>query len=140
MEVTVEFIRQNIIWVGLASVSGTMLLSSMLRARTGPNAVSPLSATLMINREDAWVLDVRDEAAFSTGHIPGARHVPAEKLSDRISELEKFKKKPAIVYCERGAAVRAACDTLKRAGFEKVFSLAGGLSAWEEANQPITRK
>jgi len=135
-----EFIRQNIIWVGLAVVSGTMLLSSMLRARTGGSSVSPFTATLMINREDAWVLDVRDEAAFAAGHIPGARHVPSVRLADRLAELHKLKKKPAIVCCERGAASRSACDTLKRAGFEKVVSLAGGLAAWEEASQPITRK
>ena len=139
LDVYLEFMRQNIMWAGLAVVSGAMLLSSMLRGRAGANGVSPMAATLMINREDAWVLDVRDEAAFAAGHIPGARHVPADQLKSRVGEFDKWKKKPAIVCCQRGNSSKAACDTLTSAGFERVVTLAGGLNAWEEANQPVTR-
>ncbi len=135
-----EFIRQNIIWVMLAVVSGTMLLSSMLRNRGGAGGVSPLEATLMINREDAWVLDVREAAAFASGHIPGARHVPAGELKDRVGEFDKFRKKPVVVVCQRGNDAKKACDTLQGAGFDKVVKLAGGMSAWEEASQPVTTK
>ena len=102
--------------------------------------MSPLVATLMINREDAWVLDVRDEAAFATGHIAGSRHIPAGALKDRLGELQKLSKKPVVVVCERGVVSGGACDTLTRAGFAKVVKLAGGLNAWQEANQPVVRK
>lgn len=134
-----EFIRQNIVWVGLAVVSGTMLLASMVRGRGASSGVSPLAATLMINREDAFVLDVREAPAFATGHIPGARHIPANELGTRVNELKKFSAKPVIVYCQRGVASKAACDTLKRAGFSKTVKLAGGMDAWEEASQPVAR-
>jgi rhodanese-related sulfurtransferase len=134
-----EFISQNVVWVALAAVSGSMLLSSLIRGRLGPDGVSPMSATLMINREDALVLDVRDAAAFATGHIAGARNIELGKLKERLVSLDKFKKKPVIVVCQRGHSAAAACGTLRRGGFEKVFKLAGGLAAWEESSQPLAR-
>jgi rhodanese-related sulfurtransferase len=135
-----QFIEQNVFWVVLATVSGGMLLSSLVRGRVGSDGVSPLAATLMMNREHALVLDVREESAFASGHILGARNIALAGLKDRLSELDKFRKKPVIVCCEHGRQAGSACDTLRRAGFEKVFKLAGGLRAWEQDNQPLSRR
>lgn len=134
-----EFIRQNIIWVMLAVVSGTMLLASIIRGRGAGTGASPLEATLLINREDALVLDVRDGPAYSTGHIPNARNIPAADLKNRLSELEKYKKKPCIVYCQRGTTSNASREVLASAGFERVIKLAGGIEAWEQAGQPTAK-
>ena len=134
-----EFIQQNFMWVAIAIASGTMLAWPLL---TGGSAasLSPALATLKMNREDAVVLDVRETSEWDKGHIPGSRHITLTQLEKRMSEIEKFKSRPLIVYCATGARSGGACKTLKKAGFEQVFSLAGGISAWGEANLPITKK
>jgi rhodanese-related sulfurtransferase len=134
-----EFVQQNLIWVALAFVSGGMLLWPMVAGGTVAR-LTPAEATLLMNREDALVLDVRETGEWSSGHIPGARHITLAQLEKRLSELDKFKDRPIIVVCASGNRSSSACGQLKKGGFGKVFSLGGGVSAWLEANLPLTTK
>ena len=134
MEHFLEFIKDNLPWFGLAVFSGGMLLWQTWQARGGGAGVSPMQATLMINREDAVVVDVRESAEFVGGHIP------LPQLDQRLPELEKFKGRSIIVNCASGNRSSSACGRLRRAGFEKVFNLSGGIAAWDQAGLPITKK
>ena len=134
-----EFVQQNIMWVALAALSGGMLLWPLLVGGTVAH-LTPAEATLMMTREDALVLDVRETGEWSSGHIQGARHIALAQLEKRISELEKFKDRPIIICCASGNRSSSACGQLKKGGFEKVFSLDGGVSAWLAANLPLTTK
>lgn len=102
--------------------------------------ISPVEATMLINREDAVVVDVRDETEFVRGHIPNARHLPLSDLARRSGELDKFKNRPIILCCASGNRSAAALAQLKKAGFEKLHNLRGGLMDWEKAGQPVSRK
>lgn len=135
-----EFLQQNWHWAALAVASGGWLLFDTIRNRGDKTQVSPVEATLLINREDAVVVDVRDEAEFTRGHIPNARHLPLSDLERRSGELEKFKSRPIIIYCQSGSRSASAITQLKKAGFDKLHSLRGGLMEWEKAGQPISRK
>ena len=119
--------------------SGLMLLWPLLTGGGG-KGLSPAEATLMINRQDAVVVDVRETNEWGEGHIAGARHIALGQLDKRIAELEKFKSRPIIVCCASGSRASGACGQLKKAGFEQVFNLDGGLSAWTGASLPLTRK
>ncbi|MCX8085328.1 MAG: rhodanese-like domain-containing protein [Rhodocyclaceae bacterium] len=134
-----EFIEQNLIWVGLAFASGGMLLWQMMSG-AGINNLSANEATLLINRQDALVVDVRETAEWSGGHIPNARHIALGHLAKHLSEIEKYKDKPIIVVCASGNRSRSACRVLAKAGFQKVYNLSGGMHAWTEAGLPVTRK
>ena len=134
-----EFLQENITWVALALVSGGMLLWPMVAGGTVAR-LTPAEATLMMNREDALVLDVRETGEWGSGHIHGARHITLGQLEKRLSELDKFKGKPIIVVCASGNRSSSACGQLKKHGFDKVYSLGGGVSSWIEANLPLTTK
>jgi rhodanese-related sulfurtransferase len=86
------------------------------------------------------VLDVRTQDEFARGHIVGAKHVPVADLERRLAELDKSKSKPVIVCCQTGARSATAAAALRKAGFEQVFNLRGGLQEWERAGQPVSRK
>ncbi len=134
------FIKDNLPWVGLAVFSGGMLLWQTWQAFKGGAGVSPMQATLMINREDAVMVDVREAAEYGGGHIPNSRHIPFSQFDKRLPELEKFKARTIIVNCASGHRSASACGTLRKAGFAKVFNLSGGISAWDQAGLPITKK
>lgn len=135
-----EFIQDNLLLVIAAVASGTLLLWSFISDRvSGINQLGTLEATRLIN-EEALVLDVREDREWAAGHIPNARHIPLGTLSSRLGELEKFKSKPIVVNCRSGHRSNRACAMLKKAGFENVHNLAGGIMAWEKANLPITTK
>lgn len=133
-----EFINQNILLISIAVVSGLGLLWPMFM-RSGANDVNPAAATLLINREDAHVIDVREADEFAGGHLPEAKNVPLSKLSDRIAEIEKFKDKPVIVCCASGMRSGKACGELGKLGFARVHNLAGGVDAWVGAGYPVKK-
>jgi len=133
-----EFINQNILLVGLVAVSGLSLLWPLL-ARPSGNSVNPAEATLLINREDASILDVREADEFAAGHLPEAKNIPASKLAERIGELERFKDKPIIVCCASGMRSNKACAELEKHGFAKLHNLAGGVDAWVGAGYPVKK-
>lgn len=134
-----EFVQQNLFWIVLALVSGGMLVFPLFRGGSGANAVSPTQAVMLINRQDAAVIDVRESGEFEAGHLPNARHIPLTELEKRAAELTKLKKKPVILVCQTGARSGKAIDTLRKLGFEQVLNLAGGVMAWSQANQPLVK-
>ncbi len=133
-----DFIYQNILLIALVVVSGVALILPMLM-RSGANDVNPAAATLLINREDAQVIDVREADEFAAGHLPEAKNVPLAKLADRISEIERFKDKPVIVCCASGMRSGKACGELRKLGFAKIHNLSGGIDAWVGAGYPVKK-
>lgn len=133
-----EFINQNILLIAIVATSGLGLLWPLFMRQAGNN-VSPVEATLLINREDAHIVDVREADEFSGGHLPEANNIPAGKLAERIGELDRFKDKPIIVCCASGMRSGKATAELKKQGFTKLYSLAGGVDAWVAAGYPIKK-
>lgn len=130
-----DFVLQNFFWLALAIASGGALL--WLNFRESGDGISQHDAVTLMNREHAVVIDVRDASAFAAGHLPGARNAALDNLELGASELDKFKKRPVIVYCERGQRSAKAQKILVARGFERVHSLTGGLSAWQDAGMPV---
>lgn len=126
-------------YVLLAVTSGAMLIWQTISSSAGNN-VSPMQATLLLNREDGLVIDVREASEWSAGHIPNSRHIAISQLEKQIHEIDKFKSRPLIVNCQTGNRSSSACNTLKKHGFERVYNLAGGIGAWREAGLPTTTK
>jgi rhodanese-related sulfurtransferase len=134
-----HFLQQNYLLVGVALVSGGMLVWPYLRRATGGPWVSPSQATHLMNREDATIIDVREAAEFGAGHVLGARNVPLARVDAAGADLAKRKNKPVIVYCGTGERAGRAAASLKKQGFARVFNLAGGLKAWQDAGLPVEK-
>jgi rhodanese-related sulfurtransferase len=137
-----EFITQNIWLILLAAMSGFMLLggNGLFGRVSGVKQVGPQEAVLLFNHEEALVLDVREQSEWSDGHITKAKHIPLGQLNNRLAELEKYKNKPIVAVCRSGQRSGSACGILKKAGFENLHNLAGGMSAWEQAGLPREKK
>jgi rhodanese-related sulfurtransferase len=133
-----EFVTQNIWLILLAAVSGFMLLGGggLLGRFSGFKQIGPQEAVMLFNHEDALVLDVREQSEWADGHIAKARHIPLGQLKSRIADLEKFKDKPIVAVCRSGNRSGSACGMLKKAGFENLHNLAGGMIAWDQAGMP----
>lgn len=76
------------------------------------------------------VLDVRQDAEFSAGHVPGARHVELGALAARPDAVPPG---PTLVMCGRGERAMSAASLLARAGRRPVAVLAGGPQDWADA-------
>lgn len=103
-------------------------------------SLTPAAAVQLMNNEDVVVLDVREPSETAGGKIAKAIQIPVGSVEQRIGELEKHKNKTLLVYCKTGARSGLACKELSKKGFEKVYSLNGGMLAWQDAHLPVSKK
>ncbi len=134
-----DFVRNNLLLIVVAVVSGAMLIWPLLRRTTGGPWVDASMATQLINREDALVVDVRDPGEYGAGHILGAKNWPLDHLDERGGEAARRKDKPVIVYCDAGDRTPKAAAALRKLGFTRVVNLSGGLPAWQQAGLPVEK-
>lgn len=134
-----EFISQNLIWVLLALGSGTALVVLTVRGPGGKTGLTPTQATMLINRQDAQVIDLRGAEDYARGHLPDSRNIPLEQFEARAGEIDKLKDAPLILICQNGANSAKACGQLQKLGFAKVHSLAGGIIGWRTAGLPVLK-
>jgi rhodanese-related sulfurtransferase len=143
MEQFLAFLQKNpinLVLLGIVLITGAMLVWPMIAKLIRPGReVGPLEAVQLINRRDAVVLDVRDAGEYKSGHITNARHMPESEIESRMKELDKIKSKPIIVSCGRGNRSMNVANRLRALGFAEVFSLRGGLAAWQQANMPLEK-
>ena len=135
-----SFIVNNWMLELIIVLSGAMLLWPLVQGRFSKvKEVGTLSATQLVNRQNAVLLDVRDAKEFAAGHLPSAVHIPLSELAGRASELTKLKSRPVIAYCERGQRSRAAGSALTKLGFADIYQLTGGFRAWKDAGLPVEK-
>jgi rhodanese-related sulfurtransferase len=135
LDASVTFIIENWGLILLACVSGGLLLWPAL-AQSGMRQLDTLAATRLIN-DGAVVIDVREPAEFSAGHLPHAKHIPVGDLDKRAGDLPA--NRPVLVVCASGQRSGRAASLLRKAGRDQVFCLEGGLGAWRQAGLPIVK-
>ncbi|QJD99807.1 rhodanese-like domain-containing protein [Massilia forsythiae] len=133
-----KFILDHLLTVAIAVISGGALLWPALVPRA--RRASPLQATQMMNRgRSTAVIDVRSAEEFAAGHLRDAKHIPLADLANRTGELDKVKVKTVIVVDQAGNRADKAARQLKTAGFEDIYCLEGGVTAWTAAGMPLTK-
>lgn len=86
---------------------------------------------------DVEVVDVRSEAEWVEGHLPGARHIPLGHLAERAGELPRDV--PLVLHCQTGARSSIGASLLRSQGFDNVVNLTGGYGAWAAGGHPAVR-
>ncbi len=138
MEQIIEFIGNHPLLVGSLIALVAILIAS--ESRKGGKSISSQAVTTLINHQNGIVLDVREKADFSKGHIVDAVSMPHGKVTERMGELNKHKDKPIIVVDTMGQHSGSVVKQLKEAGFEQVVRLQGGIGTWTSDNLPLVKK
>jgi rhodanese-related sulfurtransferase len=114
------------------------------RARVHEISVEELDE-LIEDHEQPLIVDVREPDEHARAHIPGTLLVPRGTLelaadpasAHRVEELSGARQRAVLVYCSDGVRSALAADTLQRLGFERVYSLRGGIEKWRAAGQAV---
>jgi hydroxyacylglutathione hydrolase len=115
--------------VGIESVSGYLVGTGALPAVSQAQlSVDELAAN------GFPVIDVRREAEYAAGHVPGAWNVPLAELPHRLGDVPRDGK--VAVICAGGYRSIAAASFLAHEGFGNVVNVAGGTQAWVGAGLP----
>ena len=137
-----EFIVNNIMLFAALAVVMVLLIKTELDQQVNKGLLlSPsMAIRLMNNHSDALVIDLRTAADYKKGHIKGSKSAPLNDLAGSVESFSSYKDKAVLVYCNSGNTATKAIRILKKAGFEKVNNLEGGIAAWKEANMPLVKK
>ena len=79
----VEFIGNHLLLSAMWVI--TLGAIMMYHQRTGASSIGPQKAVMLINRQGAVVVDVREKKEFDTGHIVDSINIPLAKLKQRLS-------------------------------------------------------
>lgn len=134
MGTLVEFVSAHP-WLSLGLV-GSLLAALFNEVRLRALAVSALAPAVAVQaiNKGAAVFDLREPKAFGQGHIPSARNMRAVD----VPGTPKVKSgKAVLLVCENGSSSGRLAQDLRKQGSEQVFSLKGGLSAWQRDNMPL---
>jgi len=102
--------------------------------------ISPDQAVSLYNHQHAVILDIRSHAEFNNGHIVGSAQMDVSEEDSQLKKLNKYERKPLIIVSNDGKQAIKLVSRLTAQGFEQVFSLAGGIHAWESAGLPLVKK
>lgn len=122
-------------WISTALIG---LLAMIIIPACVPSSptVDPSALKKMIKEDSAVVIDVRTPAEINEGYISGTRHffsINDQHFNDSISSLNP--NQTYVVYCKSGARSAKAAKAMKDKGFQKVYSLKGGIDAWIKEQQ-----
>ena len=137
-----DFIANNwYLFAALIVISTLIGIDTMRRGGAGANQVSAVQLPQLINQENAVVVDVCQPEEFGKGHIPAAINIPVDQIKEQLGQLEKFRKKdrPIVLSCRSGQRASRAATVLRKNEFKRVYTLSGGLAAWEKENLPLER-
>ena len=119
---------------------GSTLLQEWARDGQPPlDRMPTIDARALADRpEGSFVLvDVRGDAEWDAGHIPGSLHVFLGTLPAESEQLERDR--PIVVTCQGGTRSAIAASLLRARGFPNVTNFAGGLAEWSRRGFSIEK-
>jgi rhodanese-related sulfurtransferase len=131
--------RHPYLSLGLAGLTIAIIGNEASALFRGYKAVAPADLTALVNRENALVVDLRPIADFEKGHVPGAKNVQMSQFDPENRALAAARSLPVVLVCKTGQTAGGAAKRLRKAGFEKVFVLDGGIGAWQQAGLPLAK-
>lgn len=105
-----------------------------------PEGLEPIGIPELARRlasDEGFVLDVRPEEEYRSGHIPGALSIPVAELEERLSELPTDRE--VIAYCRGPYCLfsQQAAEVLRRNGVQ-ARRLEAGFPDWRAAGHPVS--
>lgn len=85
------------------------------------------------NPANIFIIDVRKELEYKSGHVEGSKLIPVDELRDRLDEIPKDKK--ILVHCQVGFRGHLAARILLQNGFKNVLNVTGGyrsIHLWQQ--------
>lgn len=132
-----EFLIQQ--WHLAGALAVAVILLVIHESRRGGTSITPQQVSLLMNEQQATVVDLRDPADFRKGHIVGAINIPYAKVDERWDELEKLRDKPLILVCKLGQFSSAIGKRLMAKQFAHIYRLSGGISEWQTSRLPLVK-
>ena len=131
--------RHPYLSLGLAGITVALAYNELAGRLSGVRRLNPAQLTGLINRDNALVVDLRPAADFQKGHVAGSKNVQMTQFDPENKQLAPARALPVVLVCKAGDSASAAAKRLRKAGFQNVNLLEGGIQAWQAADLPLVK-
>ncbi|MBU0743841.1 MAG: rhodanese-like domain-containing protein [Gammaproteobacteria bacterium] len=136
----IQFIQNHwMLFLAAVVVIALLIFEEIKGKLTGLAKLSAQDAVLLLNRESAIVIDMRNQKAFGSGHILGAMNIARSDIDHNAKKLEPHKNQTVILVDDYDTNTAPVATKLRAQGFTKICVLAGGLNSWKTAQLPLTK-
>lgn len=94
-------------------------------------------AKKMVEDSTFYLIDIRTEREYLSGHIQNAIWIPRGLLEFRIQKLINDPEFEIVIYCKGGGRSALATFTLLQMGYKNILNLEGGIKEWVKAGNKI---
>lgn len=106
--------------------------------RNTSQPVSTISVVHYISQQEAEkllketkgniVIDVRNNSEYIASHLENAINIPSRELNEHLNELEIYKDKTIILYCQSGHRSKTVALQLEALGYKNLYVIEGGIN------------
>ncbi len=93
----------------------------------------------MDNDTNLCLIDVREINEWQALHIPGAIHIPKDRITSEIITKIPNKNQPIYLHCKAGVRSLYAAQSLMDNGYQEVYSVDGGIMDWANNGYPVAQ-
>jgi len=108
---------------------GTLSDAAEVAVKDSTISVTELKSK-MDNKEDFYLIDVREPSEFEIVRIPGSHLIPKQGFIDGSALAGLPQNKPIILHCKSGVRSAECLAIIKGAGFKDASHVSGGVIAW----------
>jgi len=131
LERALDFLGNHPFLFGILAVLAVMFFT--IENKRSGKKISPNTLGMMVNSQNAQLIDIREKKKFESGYIQGSRNIPFTALKDRLEEIRAIEQ-PVIIVCDIGVQAGAAIQMI---GKDDVYRLEGGVSGWKSSGMPL---
>ena len=133
MERWLQFMQNHPFLFGTLGVLVVLFL--ILENKRSGRKISAQSLGVLLNQENAMLIDLRDPKDYREGHISGSRNIPYSRLKDHLEELRELNRQ-IVMICQMGQVSGTAAQTV---GGNSLYRLDGGILSWRGQGLPLIK-
>lgn len=132
MERWLTFIGNHPVLFGILAV--LIVAFFMVEGKRNGKKVAPNELGLLVNNQQARIIDIRPANKFALSHISGSRNIPFIELKNHLDELRAIDT-PVVFVCDVGLQSGAAVSLVGKSNFMR---LSGGIQGYQAVGLPLT--
>ena len=140
MEQILEFIQNHwLLSLAGAAVLAVIIFEEIKGKVTGLSRLTVQDASLLLNREEVVIIDLRSTKDFSQGHILKSMNIPLNEFDQHLERIKPLKNQAVILVNSNDSMTSSIASKLHKNDFTRIYVLAGGINAWKEAKLPLNK-
>ncbi len=141
----IDFVQTYWIYFAALAVIILLIVVNEINSARSKKYYLTVSETILLSNYDeegknALLVDLRSPKEYQEEHLLHAVNIEYSNIEKELGNRDKYGSRRIILYSSSEPRSQQACIQLRELlDSDEVYVLAGGLTAWKDANQPVSK-